>query len=130
MTSVTMIPRDFWIHLKCLVFLNTFSAPLIHGAITWILIFTRSSHKIVFASHRTTLLISDDFIIWYPVGFLRPVLLRIELSFRGLKKITTAASSSTLPHLCFAQLKTGTTSMYSKFVSTRLLLTPWINMPH
>lgn len=122
MTSVTMIPRDFWIYLKCLVFLNTFSAPLIQKQ--------SYSHKIVFASHRTTLLISDDFIIWYPVGFLRPVLLRIELSFRGLKKITTAASSSTLPHLCFAQLKTGTTSMYSKFVSTRLLLTPWINMPH
>lgn len=122
MTSVTMIPRDFWIYLKCLVFLNTFSAPLIQKQ--------SYSHKIVFASHRTTLLISDDFIIWCPVGFLRPVLLRIELSFRGLKKITTAASSSILPHLCFAQLKTGTTSMYSKFVSTRLLLTPWINMPH
>lgn len=122
MTSVTMIPRDFWIYLKCLVFLNTFSAPLIQKQ--------SYSHKIVFASHRTTLLISDDFIIWCPVGFLRPVLLRIELSFRGLKKITTAASSSILPHLCFAQLKTGTTSLYSKFVSTRLLLTPWINMPH
>lgn len=122
MTSVTMIPRDFWIYLKCLVFLNTFSAPLIQKQ--------SYSHKIVFASHKTTLLISDDFIIWCPVGFLRPVLLRIELSFRGLKKITTAASSSILPHLCFAQLKTGTTSMYSKFVSTRLLLTPWINMPH
>ena len=122
MTSVTMIPREFWIYLKCLVFLNTFSAPLIQKQ--------SYSHKIVFASHRTTLLISDDFIIWYPVGFLRPVLLCIELSFRGLKKITTAASSSILPHLCFAQLKTGTTSMYSKFVSTRLLLTPWINMPH
>lgn len=122
MTSVTMIPREFWIYLKCLVFLNTFSAPLIQKQ--------SYSHKIVFASHRTTLLISDDFIIWCPVGFLRPVLLRIELSFRGLKKITTAASSSILPHLCFAQLKTGTTSMYSKFVSTRLLLTPWINMPH
>ena len=122
MTSVTMITREFWIYLKCLVFLNTFSAPLIQKQ--------SYSHKIVFASHRTTLLISDDFIIWYPVGFLRPVLLRIELSFRGLKKITTAASSSILPHLCFAQLKTGTTSMYSKFVSTRLLLTPWINMPH
>ena len=122
MTFVTMIPRDFWIYLKCLVFLNTFSAPLIQKQ--------SYSHKIVFASHRTTLLISDDFIIWCPVGFLRPVLLRIELSFRGLKKITTVASSSILPHLCFAQLKTGTTSMYSKFVSTRLLLTPWINMPH
>ena len=122
MTSVTMIPREFWIYLKCLVFLNTFSAPLIQKQ--------SYLHKIVFASHRTTLLISDDFIIWCPVGFLRPVLLRIELSFRGLKKITTATSSSILPHLCFAQLKTGTTSMYSKFVSTRLLLTPWINMPH
>ena len=73
-----MIPRDFWIYLKCLVFLNTFSAPLIQKQ--------SYSHKIVFASHRTTLLISDDFIIWCPVGFLRPVLLRIELSFRGLKK--------------------------------------------
>ena len=122
MTSVTMIPRDFWIYLKCLVFLNTFSAPLIQKQ--------SYSHKIVFASHRTTLLISDDFIIWCPVGFLRPVLLRIELSFRGLKKITTAASSSILPNLCFAQPKTGTTSMYSKFVSTRLLLTLWINMAH
>ena len=110
MTLVTMILKKID-YLKRLVFIITFLAPLVYRAIPktlcsslMILLFS-----VVLAFHDQ-LYYAKNWLSWTEKDQPRSPLI--------------------LPHLCFAQPNTGTTSMYSQIASTRPLLTSYISMPH
>ena len=106
---VLVISGDFNLHLDDLRdndtktfmdLLETFSlsqhvsGPTYLSDHTQDLIITPSSDDVVLASPKTTLSISDHFIIQSPVGFPRPALSCKELTFRKFKKIDIAAFSA------------------------------------